>query len=93
MENINVTKDNENLGLDPFKLLKPQDAADILGEITKAPEKTKIQFQKYCDKVDNISEFYKKLSTRHREYLDHLMEGLLSRIVLGEPKLNHMEVT
>ncbi|WP_316505944.1 hypothetical protein [Nitrosopumilus sp.] len=32
--------------------------------------------------------FYQKLPKTHRKYLDHLMDGLLSRIILGEPKLN-----
>jgi len=88
MQNLNITKNNEQLGLDPFVLLDPQDAADILAEMTHAPDTTKIQFQKYCDKVNNMSEFYDKLGARHRKYLDHLMDGSLSRIILGEPKLN-----
>ncbi len=88
MQNLNITKSNEQLGLDPFVLLEPQDAADILAEMTHAPDTTKIQFQKYCDKAKNMKEFYDKLGARHRKYLDHLMDGPLSRIILGEPKLN-----
>ena len=88
MEHLNITRNNEQLGLDPFILLEPQDAADILAEMTNAPDTTKIQFQRYCDKVNNMSEFYKKLPKTHRKYLDHLMDGPLSRIILGEPKLN-----
>ena len=88
MSHLNITKNDEQLGLDPFILLEPQDAADILSEMTHAPDTTKIQFQKYCDKVNNMSEFYKKLPKTHRKYLDHLMDGPLSRIILGEPKLN-----
>ena len=88
MNHLNITKNNEPLGLDPFILLEPQDAADILAEMTHAPDTTKIQFQKYCDKVNNMSEFYKKLPKTHKKYLDHLMDGPLSRIILGEPKLN-----
>ena len=56
--------------------------------MTNAPDTTKIQFQKYCYKVNNMKEFYKKLPKVHRKYLDHLMDGPLSRIILGEPKLN-----
>jgi len=88
MDNLNITKSGEKLGLDPFILLDPQDAADILAEMTNAPDTTKIQFQKYCDKAKNMDEFYKKLPKTHRKYLDHLMDGPLSRIILGEPKLN-----
>ncbi len=88
MELLDITKNDEKLGLDPFVLLEPQDAADILGEMTKAPDTTRIQFQKYCDKAKTMSEFYKKLLVPHRKYLDHLMDGPLSRIISGEPKLN-----
>ncbi len=88
MNHLNITKNNEQLGLDPFILLEPRDAADILAEMTHAPDTTKIQFQKYCDKVNNMKEFYQKLPKTHRKYLDHLMDGPLSRIILGEPKLN-----
>ena len=88
MKNLNITKTDEQLGLDPFVLLEPQDAADILAEMTHAPDTTKIQFQKYCDKAKNMKEFYDKLGARHRKYLDHLMDGPLSRIILGTPKLN-----
>ena len=88
MDHLNITKSDENLGLDPFVLLEPQDAADILGEMTNAPDTTRIQFQKYCDKAKNMTEFYEKLSQPHRKYLDHLMDGPLSRIILGKPKLN-----
>ena len=88
MTNLNITKSGEKLGLDPFVLLDPQDAANILAEMTHAPDTTKIQFQKYCDKAKNMPEFYKKLPKAHRKYLDHLMDGPLSRIILGEPKLN-----
>ena len=88
MQHLNITKNDEQLGLDPFILLEPQDAADILSEMTNAPDTTKIQFQKYCDKANNMSEFYQKLPKTHRKYLDHLMDGPLSRIILGEPKLN-----
>ena len=88
MDHLNITKSDEKLGLDPFVLLKSQDAADILGEMTNAPDTTRIQFQKYCDKAKNMTEFYKKLPVSHRKYLDHLMDGPLSRIILGDPKLN-----
>ncbi|MGI9567626.1 MAG: helicase HerA domain-containing protein, partial [Nitrosopumilus sp.] len=53
MNHLNITKNDEQLGLDPFILLELQDAADILSEMTNAPDTTKIQFQKYCDKVNN----------------------------------------
>lgn len=88
MDTLNITKSDEELGLDPFQILDAQDAADILSEITNAPDTTRIQFQKYCDKASSIKEFYKKLSKKDREYLDHLIDGPLSRVMSGYPKLN-----
>ena len=88
METLNITKSDEELGLDPFQILSPQDAADILAEITKAPDTTRIQFQKWCDKVKDIQQFYKKLPKKDRAYLEHLIDGPLSRVMSGEPKLN-----
>ncbi|MGI9567407.1 MAG: helicase HerA domain-containing protein [Nitrosopumilus sp.] len=34
MQHLNITKNDEQLGLDPFILLEPQDAADTLAEMT-----------------------------------------------------------
>jgi len=86
MEKIDITG-AEELGLDPFQILKPSDAADILGEITHAPDTTRIQFQKYSDKAKSIAEFYKMLDKKDRAYLEHLIDGPLSKIISGEPKI------
>jgi len=86
MQKIDITG-AEELGLDPFQILKPSDAADILGEITHAPDTTRIQFQKYSDKVKSITEFYKMLGKKDRAYLEHLIDGPLSKIISGEPKI------
>ena len=91
METLNITKSDEELGLDPFQILEPQDAADILSEITKALDTTRIQFQKWCDKVKDIQQFYKKLPKKDRAYLEHLIDGPLSRVMSGEPKLNRQK--
>ena len=56
--NFLQTTGAEELGLDPFQILEPQDAADILGEITHAPDTTRIQFHKYSDKVKSLKEFH-----------------------------------
>ena len=86
MQKIDITG-AEELGLDPFQILKPSDAADILGEITHAPDTTRIQFQKYSDKANNFAEFYKMLGKKDRAYLEHLIDGPLSKIISGEPKI------
>ncbi|MDH3204321.1 MAG: ATP-binding protein, partial [Nitrosopumilus sp.] len=86
MQKIDITG-AEELGLDPFQILKPSDAADILGEITHAPDTTRIQFQKYSDKVKNFAEFYKMLGKKDQAYLEHLIDGSLSKIISGIPKI------
>jgi len=86
MQKMDITG-AEELGLDPFQILKPSDAADILGEITHAPDTTRIQFQKYSDKVRNFADFYKMLGKKDRAYLEHLIDGPLSKIISGTPKI------
>ena len=86
MEKLNITGEDE-LGLDPFQILKPVDAADILGEITKAPDPTRFQFQKYSDKVNSLAEFHEKLDAKDKSYLEHLIDGPLAKIMSGTPKI------
>ena len=86
MEKLDITGQDE-LGLDPFQILKPVDAADILGEITHAPDKTKFQFQKYSDKAKSLAEFYDLLDAEDKSYLEHLIDGPLSKIMSGSPKI------
>ena len=86
MEKLDITGEDE-LGLDPFQILKPVDAADILGEITKAPDQTRIQFQKYSDKAKSLAEFYGLLNKKDKSYLEHLIDGPLSKIMSGFPKI------
>ena len=90
MEKLDITGQDE-LGLDPFQILKPVDAADILGEITHAPDKTKFQFQKYSDKAKSLSEFYDKLDDEDKSYLEHLIDGPLSKIMSGSAKITNQK--
>ena len=90
MEKLDITGQDE-LGLDPFQILKPVDAADILGEITHAPDKTKFQFQKYSDKAKSLSEFYDLLDAEDKSYLEHLIDGPLSKIMSGSAKITNQK--
>ena len=90
MEKLDITGQDE-LGLDPFQILKPVDAADILGEITHAPDKTKFQFQKYSDKAKSLSEFYNLLDEEDKSYLEHLIDGPLSKIMSGSAKITNQK--
>ena len=87
MENLDITNSDEKLGLDPFQILSPEDAADSLADVTNAPDLTRFQFQKYAGKARNIKEFYKLLPKDDAKYIDHLVEGPQSRIMTGEPKI------
>ena len=86
MEKLDITGEDE-LGLDPFQILKPVDAADILGEITHAPNTTKFQFQKYSNKAKSLADFHEMLDAADKSYLEHLIDGPLSKIMSGTPKI------
>ena len=89
IDDVLYLKDNEDqLGLDPFALLEPLDAADILAEITNAPDNVRRQFQTYCARAKTFDEFYDMIPKKYQENLINLKEGPLSRIILGKPKLN-----
>ena len=81
---------NEELGIDPFKILKPADAASILAGVTQAEEKDKAvsnEFFKHADKVGSVHELYGVVSDGARAYLQHLVEGPLSKIMKGKSRI------
>ncbi|MDH3658017.1 MAG: ATP-binding protein [Nitrosopumilus sp.] len=88
MDILYLKDEKEQLGLDPFVLLEPLDAADILAEITNAPADVKRQFQTYCGKAKTFEEFFEMIPKKYKDSLINLKKGPLSRIILGEPKLN-----
>jgi len=88
MDVLYLKDEKDQLGLDPFVLLDPLDAADILAEITNAPDDVKRQFQTYCGKAKTFEEFFEIIPKKYKDSLINLKKGPLSRIILGEPKLN-----
>ena len=88
MDVLYLKDEKDQLGLDPFVLLDPLDAADILAEITNASDDVKRQFQTYCGKAKSFEEFFKLIPKKYQSSLINLKKGPLSRIILGEPKLN-----
>ena len=54
MDVLYLKDEKDQLGLDPFVLLDPLDAADILAEITNASDDVKRQFQTYCGKAKSF---------------------------------------
>ena len=88
MDVLYLKDEKDQLGLDPFVLLDPLDAADILAEITNAPDDVKRQFQTYCGKAKTFEEFYDMIPIKYQNALINLKKGPLSRIILGKPRLN-----
>jgi len=88
MDVLYLKEEKDQLGLDPFVLLDPLDAADILAEITNAPDDVKRQFQTYCGKAKTFEEFFEMIPKKYKDSLINLKKGPLSRIILGDPRLN-----
>ena len=88
MDVLYLKDKSDPLGLDPFVLLDPLDAADILAEITNATHDVKRQFQTYCGKAKTFEEFYDMIPKEYQNNLINLKKGPLSRIIQGKPKLN-----
>lgn len=76
----------DNLGLDPFRLLAPADAADVLGRVTRAPEDVVKQFRRFSDRVGSVAQLHESLDAGSRRWLDDLVEGPLSGLMRGEPR-------
>ena len=89
LDKIRITGNDDELGFDPFKLLEPADAADILGKVTGAPEDVIKQFRKFSDKVGSIDELYNILKDdgTSRKWLDDLVDGPLARVMRGVPRM------
>ncbi len=89
LDRIQITGDDE-LGFDPFKLLEPADAADILGNVTRAPEYIVKQFRRFSDKVGSVDELFEMLKDdpESRKWLDDLVDGPLSKMMRGMPSIS-----
>ena len=89
LDGMIITSDKE-LGIDPFKILDPADAAGILASVTEADEKDKAvanEFYKHADKVKSVHDMYDKVSVDAKKYLEHLVDGPLANIMKGESKI------
>lgn len=75
-----------SLGLDPFRLLPPADAADVLGRVTRAPEDVVKQFRRFSDRVRSVGQLHAELDPDSRRWLDDLVEGPLAGLMRGEPR-------
>ena len=79
---------NEQLGLDPIKILKPADAGSMLCTITHADQIAANEIMRYIDKVQSIDELYEKVSEHAKNTLQHLIEGPMSDVMKGESRFS-----
>lgn len=80
----------EELGIDPFKTLQKANAASVLAQFTKAPPTVANEFASLADDVHSVEELYhhEKTSNDAKKYLAHLVNGPLTRIMKGSPKIS-----
>lgn len=88
---IRVTQESK-LGLEPFKLFTPSDAADILGDITKAPDTVRKEFRAKAEKCSSVKELYEKTSDEAKKFLVDLVEGPISNVLQGDLKFENRTV-
>lgn len=88
---IRVTQESK-LGLEPFKLFTPSDAADILGDITKAPDTVRKEFRAKAEKCNSVEELYEKISGEAKKFLVDLVEGPISNVLQGDSRFEDRTV-
>ncbi len=88
LDAIQITESKE-FGFDPFNMLEPLDAVDILGQATKAPpEVIKLWRSLLAKDIKNISDLYDSSDENAQRYLVDLVKGPLSTIMKGEPQMS-----
>ncbi|MCE2507056.1 MAG: ATP-binding protein, partial [Nitrosopumilaceae archaeon] len=80
---IRVTQQKE-LGFDPFKLFESNDAAEILGDITRAKDTVRKEFRALASKAKSVFDLYEIVSDEAKQYLKDLVEGHISDILKGD---------
>jgi len=91
---INVVKVTEetNLGLDPFKLFKEEDAAEIIGDISKGDDVVRKEFRAKAQGCKSIKDLYVRVDEDAKSYLKDLIAGSIYEILVGEPRLEDKTV-
>ncbi|WP_177309432.1 VirB4 family type IV secretion system protein [Candidatus Nitrosotenuis uzonensis] len=88
---IRATEEKE-LGLDPFNLFKPDDAAEIIGDISKADNVVRKEFRAKAQGCKSIIDLYEKVDKLAQSYLKDLVTGSLHEVLSGESKLEDRAV-
>jgi hypothetical protein len=83
---IKVTEGQE-LGLDPFNLFRPEDAAEIIGDISKGDEVVRKEFRAKAGHCKSIKDLYDRVDERAKNYLKDLVAGSLYDMLRGEMRI------
>jgi hypothetical protein len=78
----------QGLGLDPFKLFDATDAADILADLKNVNQIIRTEFRAKAVGCKTIKEFYERVNHKAKDYLHDLVQGKISSMLEGEPKIS-----
>ncbi len=82
-------KPGTQYGLDPFKLFETKiEAADVIGQVTDAPNEIRKEWRSKCDKIHSIAELYQASSEHAKKYLVDLHTGPISAMMKGETRFS-----
>ena len=87
LDGIVITGDEE-LGLDPLKIMKPSDAGSIISVIAQADQPTTNAIMSNIDKASNIEELYNILPKHIKPSIEHFVHGPVSNVMRGTPKFS-----
>lgn len=79
--------EGRGLGLDPFNLFRPEDAAEIVGDISKGDEVVRKEFRAKAGRCKSIKELYDVVDERAKSYLKDLVAGSLYEVLKGEMRI------
>ena len=87
LDGIVITGDEE-LGLDPLKIMKASDAGSIISVIAQADQTTTNAIMSNIDKAHSIDELYKLLPKNIKPSIEHFVRGPVSNVMRGTPKFS-----
>lgn len=88
---LKVTE-GKSLGLDPFRLFRSEDAAEIIGDISKAGDIVRKEFRANSQNCTSIREFYERVNETAKSYLRDLVSGPIYEMLDGEPRLGERTI-
>jgi type IV secretory pathway VirB4 component len=88
---VKVTEET-GLGFDPFKLFKAEDAADIVGDISKGGDVVRKEFRAKSQGCSSITDLYDRVDETAKSYLKDLVTGSIHDILSGQPSLEDRTV-